>query len=250
MKKIFVFFSALVFLSQVLPVAAQEQQTKTQSFAQWCQQKNSLPKTTRLTIDALLKTSGTTNCQLSDSKLRSLTFLDLSVIRGDDEVVIYTSEGKCKPLYDLGPQVRSRKLSDLRPLAGLSNLTALSLSGNKISDLRPLAGLSNLTDLNLSFNREDSDCVKGDKPLDIKPLALLSRLTILNLAGNKISDVKPLALLNQLNILILSFNEISDVKPLAGLNKLGALFLSYNKISVKNCPVKPESICYYRESGN
>ena len=41
-------------------------------------------------------------------------------------------------------------ISDLSPLAGLTNLTELSLYYNNISDLSPLAGLTNLTSLELN----------------------------------------------------------------------------------------------------
>ena len=43
-------------------------------------------------------------------------------------------------------------VSDITPLAGLTNLTWLDLSSNSISDLTPLSGLTGLTYLNLSGN--------------------------------------------------------------------------------------------------
>jgi internalin A len=114
MKKVFALVSGTVFLLRVLPATAQ---SETKSFAQWCEQKNSAPMATRKTIDVLLKEVRTTDCELADSKLRKRTFLYL----------------------------RGTKISDLKPLAGLSNLTTLVLFDNQISDLKPLAGLSNLT---------------------------------------------------------------------------------------------------------
>ena len=44
------------------------------------------------------------------------------------------------------------KISDIAPLANLSNLTTLHLKWNKISNLAPLANLSNLTTLNLEWD--------------------------------------------------------------------------------------------------
>ena len=47
----------------------------------------------------------------------------------------------------------SNSISDLSPLAGLTNLTQLWIGGNVISDLSPLVGLTNLTSLTLEANR-------------------------------------------------------------------------------------------------
>jgi internalin A len=78
---------------------------KTQSFAWWCQQKNFLSEDIRRTINILLHMAGTENCELADSKLKSLTKLELNNIN---------------------------EISDLQPLAGLNNLTELSLSYNLV----------------------------------------------------------------------------------------------------------------------
>ncbi len=48
--------------------------------------------------------------------------------------------------------INSNSISDLSPLAGLTNLTVLWLEGNNITDISPLAGLTNLTRLGLDNN--------------------------------------------------------------------------------------------------
>ena len=67
---------------------------------------------------------------------------------------------------------------DIKPLAGLTNLTYLNLYRNDISDLTPLGGLTNLERLQLFENQIS----------DITPLAGLKNLTKLILWGNQISD--------------------------------------------------------------
>jgi internalin A len=57
--------------------SASPQQPKSKSFATWCRQRKSVPAATRHTIDILLKKAGTKDCQLADSKLKNLIFLDL-----------------------------------------------------------------------------------------------------------------------------------------------------------------------------
>lgn len=156
---------------------------KNQSFEQWCLQKDSLPVKTKRTVEVLLKESGTQDCKLADMKLKSWATLDL---------------GK-------------KQISDVKPLAGLTNLTSISLSNNQISD--------------------------------IKPLADLIKLNWLLLYKNQIIDINPLEGLINLTSLYLYKNQISDIKPIAGLTNLTSLWLGANQISDKSCPIKPESLC-------
>jgi hypothetical protein len=90
-------------------------------------------------------------------------------------------------------------ITDLSPLAGLSNLTELDLSSNNINDLTPLAGLTNLTSLWLDYNNIT----------DITPLVGLTNLTELDLYKNNITDISALAGLTNLTSLWLDFNNIS-----------------------------------------
>ena len=95
--------------------------------------------------------------------------------------------------------------------------------------------LTKLTSLNLRENQIS----------DIKPLSNLTKLTSLSLWGNQISDIKPLSNLTNLTTLHLSGNKISDIKPLSNLTNLAYLYLAKNPLIVKQCPLKPESICKF-----
>jgi internalin A len=137
--------------------SASPQQPKPKSFAQWCQQKKSVPADTRHTIDVLLEEADTKDCQKADTKLRNLTTLDLN----------------------------SNKIINVKPMAGLTNLTTLDLNSNQIIDVQPLAGLTKLTLLYLGSN----------KIIDVQPLAGLTKLNYLDLYSNQIAvktcPVKP-----------------------------------------------------------
>ncbi len=128
-----------------------------QRFSQWCKSKHTLPRETKHTIRVLLQKAGTSDCDRAERKLSKRRVLDLS----------------------------SHKISDLSPLAQLTNLTELYLSYNKISDLSPLARLTNLNFLFLESNQ-----VK-----DLSPLSQLTHLTWLFVGGNPIENktcpVKP-----------------------------------------------------------
>ena len=157
-------------------------------------------------------------------------------------------------------------ISDLSPLAGLTKLKYLHLSGKSISDLSPLAGLINLEHLRLfvtdvsdlsplvgfsklkflQFNHapvsdlsplagltnlETLRCYYAESP-SLVPLKGLLRLKILSAARSGISDISPLVGLINLEELELFENEqISDISPLASLHKLRRLNLHGNDIS-------------------
>src|ERR1017187_8523565 len=77
----------------------------------------------------------------------------------------------------------NERLTDIGPLAGLSALQLLAVSGTKVSDLAPLAGLSALQSLSVS----------GTQISDLAPLAGLSALQTLWVNSTRVSDLAPLA---------------------------------------------------------
>jgi internalin A len=181
MKKVIILVTGLALLLESVPTKVIAiQQAKTKTFAQWCQQKNSVPAATKLTIDLLLKEAGTQNCQQADSKINSLTELNLSE-KGISDLQPLSSFTKLTGLY-----LDSNKISDLKPLAGLTKLIGLQLSNNKISNVRPLAGLIQLNTLYLQNNQI----------VDARPLSKLSKLDSICLFNNRITD-KKLPLMNR-----------------------------------------------------
>jgi internalin A len=180
MKLIFILAIEIGLLSQLVSCNSVSSPTKvdsapkpiSKSFAQWCNEKESLPAATKLTVDLLLKEVDTKDCNLGEAKLNALNSLDLY----------------------------HNNITNIEPLASLTNLTSLDLIGNQITDLKPLAGLTNLTYLSLGKN----------EIVDIKPLVGLVKLTSLSLHGNKITDINSLASLTNLNNLRLNDNKILD----------------------------------------
>lgn len=113
------------------------------------------------------------------------------------------------------------EIDDLQPLAGLTDLTSISLRNNAITDLSPLAGLSALHDLDVSTNAVEN----------LDGLAGLTGLTTLTADANRIRSVEPLAGLTSLTELSLSGNQVSDLSSLAGLPSLTTLNASDNQLS-------------------
>ena len=124
----------------------------------------------------------------------------------------------------LGVLILSRnQISDFEPLAGLTALTSLTLSGTGFSnsDFAHISPLVNLTSLDLSDNEISSLVGFGAFP----------NLLYLQLNDNQISDITPLARFTGLTQLHLSNNQISDISPLAGLTELTWLSINSNQIT-------------------
>jgi Leucine Rich repeats (2 copies) len=231
-KLIVVAFSAIALTSCGNPPSELAVEKKTQNsgrtFADWCRDKDLLNPETKHTVEVLLKEALTTDCDAADRTLSSITRLDLKVKDIKD----------LKPLESLitpSPNTNQNRISDIKPLQSLINLIDLRLGENKISDIKPLQSLTKLTNLDLRKNQIS----------DIKPLQSLTNLKWLFLQKNQINDIKPLKLLTNLTNLDLENNKISDIKPLGSLTKLTLLELSENP-APKTCPIKPESICHWK----
>lgn len=112
--------------------------------------------------------------------------------------------------------------SNLSGLEYASNLSILSVANsgtnNGISDLSPLANLTQLQQLDLDDNNIT----------DVSPLAKLTGLQELHLNTNKISDISVLSGLHNLTNLEVGYNSITDLTPLSGLHLLSKLTISGN----------------------
>ena len=129
-------------------------------------------------------------------------------------------------------------VTDLRPLAKLSNLERLDLDGTGVTDLGPLAKLSNLVCLNLNrtgvtdlgplaqLSNLETLYLYGTGVTNLRPLAKLSNLETLNLNGTGVTNLRPLAKLSNLESLYLDETGVTDLGPLAKLSNLGELRLN------------------------
>ena len=102
----------------------------------------------------------------------------------------------------------------------LQQLTSLDLRGLKLSDLRPLSGLTSLVALYLPNNNIT----------DLWQLQNLPNLLILDLSNNQLSDIGALYLFSNLQTLLLDQNKIKNTLPIKDLHKL-------TKVSVEDNPI-------------
>ena len=123
-------------------------------------------------------------------------------------------------------------LSDLSPLAGLTNLQALRLDGlTDVADLSPLAGLAGLETLSLRGAKYDPCGVSYNvigSASDLSPLAGLTNLKSLSLLGLQTAQsLEPLSRLTSLQELYLCsrLEQTDALAPLEALTNLQTLEL-------------------------
>ena len=157
------------------------------------------------------------------SQMSSLKFLDL----------------RDNPITDLSPiaglteleefAVTCDQIGDLSPLSGLVNLEILRLAGDesgvgKFTDLTPLRGLTNLRTLHLPAN--------GPTSLDgLEDMTQLTDLALISGSSSNIATVQnidALAGLTEMKELHLQVTGISDLTPLAGMTGLQSLQIGGN----------------------
>ena len=127
---------------------------------------------------------------------------------------------------------RKNQVSDLSPIAGLTNLRELILNNNPVSDISAVRGLTNLTFLSLDHaSVSDISAVRGLTNLtylnihvtlvtDLSPIAGLINLRSITFSSESLSDISPMAGLINLERMTCWGHAISDISPLAGLTKL------------------------------
>ena len=109
-------------------------------------------------------------------------------------------------------KIEGQGIRDLTGLQFATNLSSIRIEGSKVSDLSPIAGLTQLKAL-------DIDSIDSPSVIhDAKQLSRLVNLTFLALHG--VEDLTPLAGLPKLEQLFVSHSNIRDLSPLAGLINL------------------------------
>ena len=112
--------------------------------------------------------------------------------------------------------LRDKGLTDIRSLAGLSELEVLSLGNNKVKDLSVLKHLRKLKELRLD----------GNQLTNIDTLPELDRLGALFLENNAIADLRPILRLKNLTNLSVGGYDQVDFATIWKLNKLEVLSIA------------------------
>jgi len=131
-------------------------------------------------------------------------------------------------------------LSDISPLAGLTDLRDITIFGSQVTDVSPLAELTNLESLSLRNAPLPADALnvlsnltniktlnitrKRNTPgiFDISVLTNYSKLENLTALASGIGDISSLAELPNITNLELAGNPIGDISPLVQNNNFAA----------------------------
>lgn len=132
------------------------------------------------------------------------------------------------------------QISDLTPLASLTQLQRLELGNNPIEDITPLANLMNLYRLAIGFN------YKTDS---LEPLAKLVNLKQLFVCSNQLTDIRPLKALTKLEWVKLCNNKITDLSVLKELPHLKFADVSCNAFNPEEIKNK-ETILHLQKQGS
>ena len=115
----------------------------------------------------------------------------------------------------------NQDVTDLAPLAALTGLVSLRLTGNAaVADLSALDGLP-LENLGLS----------GTGVSDLQPLSATTTLRFVGLSGTRVSDLGPLARSAGLIELDVAHAAVADLSPLAGAPSLEMLDVRENAVA-------------------
>ncbi len=185
----------------------------------------------------------------------------------NDTCLVVSVDGLCYCVNLTELYINSKQISDISPIANLTNLETITFQFGQIQDIGPIANLQNLKNLNLSVNPVQDytpiasltnlesltleEMVNGIYSLDfvsgltnlqhlllwnsglksIEPIRNLDRLSYLRLSSNSIQDVSPISGKHYLENLFLQDNMLTDISALQDLPRLTALSLADNNIT-------------------
>lgn len=129
-------------------------------------------------------------------------------------------------------------ITNLNPLAELSDLRYLNCSGTEVSDINPIRNLNKIKEMDISntnitdvSNLKYANVVQSFKAdnvkiNDISIVAFYKDLNNLSISNTNVSDINPLARCNNLSTLDLSGTQVNDLSILRNLLKLHDIDIS------------------------
>lgn len=179
------------------------------------------------TVEAMMSALALNDCGIAERKLVAVREL-----RGPQLQTVYLPDNALMVDFPMGV--------DLQVVAiATPNLMALNLSGRVITDLAPIATLSQLQTLQLANTQLE----------EISALAALPQLTSLDISYNQISSIDPVADIPTIRSLNVAYNPFTDVSPIGEIltptteQEWQLLDLSGIDIDNATCPDNLGDIC-------
>lgn len=137
----------------------------------------------------------------------------------------------------------NENITNLTPLAELSDLSYLDCSGTKVSDIDPIRNLNKIKELNISdteitdiSNLKYANVVQNFKAdnlnlSDISIVSFFRDLNNLSIANTKVNDIASISRCVNISSLNISNTQVSDLSPIKDLLKLHNLDISNTLVS-------------------
>ncbi|MGD1857534.1 MAG: leucine-rich repeat domain-containing protein [Leptolyngbyaceae cyanobacterium] len=186
------------------------------------------------TIDALMSALTVSDCGVAERRLTRVTTL-----WGPQLERTYLPKNGLMVDFPVGVDLQMIAIST-------PNLIDLNLSGHVISDLSPVAQISQLRTLRIANTQLQ----------DITALTTLPHLTTLDISYNQLSSIEPVAQISTLRSLNVSYNPFTDVSPIGEIltpaveQDWQLLDLSGIAIDYGTCPDSLGDICDQRPGEN
>lgn len=186
--------------------------------------------------------------ELYGHKPDTVIFIDDIVSRWVEDTI----KASVSSIYDILQQITkttdvdvadNEEITNLDPLAELSELRSLNCSGTKISDINPIRNLNKIKELNISntnvkdiTNLKYANVVQNFKAdnikiSDISVVSFFEDLNSLSLANTNVNDITPVSGCVNLTTLDLSGTQVTNLSPLSDLLKLYDLDISNTQVS-------------------
>ncbi len=172
------------------------------------------------------------------SQITNLTTLDLS---GNVDIADLEPIAKLSNLKDI--KLSGTPVSDLMPLRNTNSLQVLDISGTLVGSLDPLRYCTHLTELRLKETQVNDISVLSTFPLievldisntpvtSLEPIRDLTLVRELRLSQTKISELEPISNFNSLEYLNISGTQVQKLDAIKNLTSLKLLFFDNTNIS-------------------
>ncbi|QUJ77485.1 hypothetical protein KDD17_05695 [Sulfitobacter albidus] len=137
----------------------------------------------------------------SDEDMRSISFGDLEALEEIPPLI-----RKVESLFYI--DLENTQVANIDVLSGFDTLEILNINLTRVTDLKPVETLINLTDLYIT----------GLHPQSLDPLSRLFNLELLHMWDAKITDLSALTRLHNLMDLNIIGTEVEDLRPIAGIS--------------------------------
>lgn len=180
------------------------------------------------TIIAQAKANKKTEILFDDDACRALTTIPPAIAELDWVSHVDLSHTQISDLTPLATMTNIQDLyldrtrvADLTPLVAMIEIHSLALDNTRVTDLTPLAGMTEMINL----------WVTNTQVADLTPLTAMTSMQYLDLSKTRVTDLSPLVAMTEMENLWLNDTVVADLAPLSAMTKMQNLTLSNTQVA-------------------